>query len=364
MRAAAEQPERELLLGYEEALGYAVSGVVRDKDGISAALVMAQLAAAERARGRTLEQRLDAIAERFGRHATEPVTLVLEGADGLERMRAIMDGVRAHPPGALLGNEVVAIEDLRDGVRLPPSDVLVIHADGARVVIRPSGTEPKLKAYLEVIVDGDRAAAAARARPAPRPRSRRCSRRASGRRAGRSPSGRRPWRRPGPCPSASRAPARPGRAPPAPRSSACCWISFAASSADCLPSWTLSARSSALFWRSVDFCCRSSTVFWASLLSESPQAARPNAAAASRSARTRRGAGMRRPSHARRRLSRRARRGAGRVRRGRPRRRPGRAARRPARAPAASRRAGSSRAGSRSAGRRRSSPPAARRSSA
>ena len=136
-------------------------GVVRDKDGISAALVMAELAAAERARGRTLEQRLDAIAERFGRHATEPVTLVLEGADGLERMRAIMDGVRAHPPGALLGNEVVAIEDLRDGVRLPPSDVLVIHADGARVVIRPSGTEPKLKAYLEVIVDGDRAAAAA-----------------------------------------------------------------------------------------------------------------------------------------------------------------------------------------------------------
>ena len=129
MRAAAQQPERELLLGYEEALGYAVSGVVRDKDGISAALVMAQLAAAERARGRTLEQRLDAIAERFGRHATEPVTLVLEGADGLERMRAIMDGVRAHPPGALLGNEVVAIEDLRDGVRLPPSDVLVIHAE-------------------------------------------------------------------------------------------------------------------------------------------------------------------------------------------------------------------------------------------
>jgi len=161
MRAAAEQPERELLLGYEEALGYAVSGVVRDKDGISAALVMAQLAAAERARGRTLEQRLDAIAERFGRHATEPVTLVLEGADGLARMRAIMDGVRAHPPGALLGNEVVSIEDLRDGVRLPPSDVLVIHADGARVVIRPSGTEPKLKAYLEVVVDGDRGAAAA-----------------------------------------------------------------------------------------------------------------------------------------------------------------------------------------------------------
>jgi phosphomannomutase len=160
MRAAAEQPERPLLLGYEEALGYAVSDVVRDKDGISAALAMAQLAAGQRARGETLEQRLDAIAERYGRHATEPLTLVLEGADGLARMRAIMDRVRAHPPGALLGREVVAIEDLRDGVRLPPSDVLIIHADGARVVIRPSGTEPKLKAYLEVVVDGDRTAAA------------------------------------------------------------------------------------------------------------------------------------------------------------------------------------------------------------
>ena len=160
MRAAAEQPERPLLLGYEEALGYAVNDVVRDKDGISAALVMAQLAAACRARGETLEDRLDWIAERFGRHATEPVTLVLEGADGLARMRAIMDRVRAHPPGALLGREVVAIEDLRDGVRLPPSDVLILHADGARVVMRPSGTEPKLKAYLEVVVDGDRAAAA------------------------------------------------------------------------------------------------------------------------------------------------------------------------------------------------------------
>jgi len=159
MGAAAEQPERPLLLGYEEALGYAVSDVVRDKDGISAALVMAQLAAGQRARGETLEQRLDAIAERYGRHATEPLTLVLDGADGLARMRAIMDRVRAHPPGALLGREVVAIEDLRDGVRLPPSDVLIIHADGARVVIRPSGTEPKLKAYLEVVVDGDRTAA-------------------------------------------------------------------------------------------------------------------------------------------------------------------------------------------------------------
>jgi len=160
MRALGVAPDHRLLLGYEEALGYAVSDVVRDKDGISAALVLAQLAAEERRAGRTLEDRLDAIAARYGRHATAPVTLVLEGADGLERMREIMARVRAAPPAALLGRPVTAVEDLRDGARgLPPSDVLVLRADGARVVIRPSGTEPKLKAYLEVVVDGDRAAA-------------------------------------------------------------------------------------------------------------------------------------------------------------------------------------------------------------
>jgi phosphomannomutase len=162
MRALADHPGRRLLLGYEEALGYAVSDVVRDKDGISAALVLAQLAAEERQAGRTLEQRLDAIAARYGRHATEPVTLHLEGAGWQERMRAIMAAVRARPPATLLGNPVTGVEDLdADDARLPRSDVLILRAEGARVVIRPSGTEPKLKAYLEVVVDGDRAAARA-----------------------------------------------------------------------------------------------------------------------------------------------------------------------------------------------------------
>ena len=163
MRAVAEAPEHRLRLGYEEALGYAVSDVVRDKDGISAALVMAQLAAQEKRAGRTLGDRLDDIARRFGRHATEPVTVELAGADGAERRERIMAALRSDPPVTLLGRPVTGIEDLRDGARgLPPSDVLILRAEGARVVIRPSGTEPKLKAYLEVVVDGpDRAAAAA-----------------------------------------------------------------------------------------------------------------------------------------------------------------------------------------------------------
>ena len=88
MRAVAAAPEQRLLLAYEEALGYAVSDVVRDKDGISAALVMAQLAATEKRAGRTLTDRLEAIAARYGAHATDQVTLELEGADGQERMRA------------------------------------------------------------------------------------------------------------------------------------------------------------------------------------------------------------------------------------------------------------------------------------
>ena len=87
MRAVAEAPEHRLLLAYEEALGYAVSDVVRDKDGISAALVMAQLAATEKRAGRTLHDRLEAIAKRYGAHATDQLTLELEGADGQARMR-------------------------------------------------------------------------------------------------------------------------------------------------------------------------------------------------------------------------------------------------------------------------------------
>jgi phosphomannomutase len=162
MRAVAAAPDRRLLLAYEEALGYAVSGVVRDKDGISAALVVAQLAAAERRAGRTLADRLDAIAARFGRHATDQVTVELEGSAGLERARAIMAALRRDPPATLLGRPVAWTEDVQAGVRrypdgreepsgLPRADVMVVQGDGARVVVRPSGTEPKLKVYLEVV---------------------------------------------------------------------------------------------------------------------------------------------------------------------------------------------------------------------
>ena len=171
MRAVAAAPEHRLVLGYEEALGYAVFDGVRDKDGISAALVIAQLAAHERQAGRTLADRLEAIAARFGRHATAPIALELTGAGGRAAMRGIIARVRERPPAVLLGRPLTCVDDVATGVRrhadgreepleLPRSDVLVLRAEGARVVIRPSGTEPKLKVYLEVVVDGDRRAAA------------------------------------------------------------------------------------------------------------------------------------------------------------------------------------------------------------
>ena len=133
----------DLRYGYEEALGYAVEpALVRDKDGISAAVLIADLAASLRAEGRTLLDRLDDLAAEFGVHATDQVSVRV---DDLGRIATLMRRLRAAPPTTLLGHPVDTVADL-----LPEADVVRLHAGRCRVVIRPSGTEPKLKAYLEV----------------------------------------------------------------------------------------------------------------------------------------------------------------------------------------------------------------------
>ena len=160
-RPIVERPDRRYLLGYEEALGYCVGDRVRDKDGISAALVMAELVAGARARGETLWDRLDRLAARLGVYLTGPVTLTFAGDDGVARRSAAMAAAAADPPAALAGVAVADVEDLSKGLHLPPTDGVVWHlADRSRVIVRPSGTEPKLKAYVEVIepVGGDHAA--------------------------------------------------------------------------------------------------------------------------------------------------------------------------------------------------------------
>lgn len=141
-----------LSYGYEEALGYCVDpGSVRDKDGMSAALLVAELAAQVKASGRTLADELDDLDRRYGVHETGQVSVRV--AD-LAKITSVMRQLRDHPPTSLGGRAVESIDDLAHrGRELPPTDALRYHLEGdARVVVRPSGTEPKLKCYLEVVV--------------------------------------------------------------------------------------------------------------------------------------------------------------------------------------------------------------------
>ncbi len=135
----------DVLLGYEEALGYCVGNAVRDKDGIAAGLVVAELAASHAAEGKTLLDALDAIAERWGVFASRQMSVA--------KSPTMMHALRAAPPVRIGGEPVVAITDYIGGGRLPPSDVLAFHlASGGRIVVRPSGTEPKAKFYFDVRV--------------------------------------------------------------------------------------------------------------------------------------------------------------------------------------------------------------------
>ena len=153
-----------LRFGYEEALGYCVDpDSVRDKDGISAALLVAELAATLAAEGRSLLDLLDDIAREHGLHATDQLSVRVQD---LALIDAAMARLRSDPPVSLGGFAVIAAEDLAQGVGgLPPTDGLRYHlAEHGRVVVRPSGTEPKVKCYLEVVVPvaGDDVAAARR----------------------------------------------------------------------------------------------------------------------------------------------------------------------------------------------------------
>ncbi|MGY1772229.1 phospho-sugar mutase [Blastococcus sp. SYSU D00813] len=143
----AGEPGQPLVFGYEEALGYAVApDVVRDKDGISAALAVALLAAELEGSGRTLLDRLDELAREHGLFATGQLSVRVED---LSVISGAMARLRAHPPATLLGRPVTATDLAHED---PPVDAVRLLGDGVRVVVRPSGTEPKLKAYLETVV--------------------------------------------------------------------------------------------------------------------------------------------------------------------------------------------------------------------
>jgi phosphomannomutase len=141
-----------LAFGYEEALGYCVDPAhVADKDGVSAALLVVELVAALKARGRTVHDVLDDLAVEHGLHATDQLSVRV--AD-LALIPDAMARLRSAPPVEVAGLAVERFEDLEAGVDgLPPTDgVRMRLAEGTRVIVRPSGTEPKLKCYLEVVV--------------------------------------------------------------------------------------------------------------------------------------------------------------------------------------------------------------------
>ncbi|MEU1073924.1 MULTISPECIES: phospho-sugar mutase [unclassified Streptomyces] len=141
----------DLRYGYEEALGYCVDPEgVRDKDGITAALLVAELASVLKEQGRTLQDLLDDLAVRHGLHATDQLSVRVED---LSVISDAMRRLRENPPTSLAGLAVTRAEDLTEGTEeLPPTDGLRYYLEGARVIVRPSGTEPKLKCYLEVVV--------------------------------------------------------------------------------------------------------------------------------------------------------------------------------------------------------------------
>ena len=156
-----ESQGTRFVFGFEEALGYSVGDLVRDKDGVSAAVLFAELAAVCRAQGTSVLAYLADLYRRFGYYASVQRNMVLEGTAGAAKIATMMSHLRAHPPWSIGDRPVRERRDYAAGVRvhadgtserlgLPASDVLgYLLEGGTRIVIRPSGTEPKLKYYID-----------------------------------------------------------------------------------------------------------------------------------------------------------------------------------------------------------------------
>lgn len=143
-----------MAFAYEEAIGYCVdSKTVSDKDGISAAMALAQLASELAANGQTIHDRLQEIWKMIGFHATEQISIRVEN---IKLVGAVLEKFRTIPPSEIAGFKVTQIDDLaKPSGALPPTDGLRIWLGDIRVIVRPSGTEPKLKCYIEVISEDE-----------------------------------------------------------------------------------------------------------------------------------------------------------------------------------------------------------------
>lgn len=151
----------QYIMAYEESYGYMVGDYVRDKDAVTAAVLVAEMAAYYYDRGMTLKQAMDSLYEKYGYFGEKTINLVMPGLDGLKNMRAIMADLRKDPPKAIGGEKVLRMRDYQDGsvfvtglgkvetMELKGSNVLYFElADGTAFIVRPSGTEPKIKVYI------------------------------------------------------------------------------------------------------------------------------------------------------------------------------------------------------------------------
>ena len=162
-----EREGARFVFGYEEALGYTAGTVARDKDGVGAAVIFAEMVAAAKARGETIPSYLRRIRDEFGHFVARQKSITLPGAAGAERIKEIMASLRRAPPRELASVGVASFWDLEGRQRkhadgrveemktLVPNDtVIMVLEDGSRIAVRPSGTEPKIKLYLEVAERG------------------------------------------------------------------------------------------------------------------------------------------------------------------------------------------------------------------
>ena len=160
---SAGEPER-FLMGFEESCGYLTGMHVRDKDAVTASLILTEMAAWYAVQGMTLFDALEALYRKYGFYGEKTHNLVMPGLDGLEKMAQLMRDLRADPPAAIAGVEVLRRKDYTDGsvidcrtgeksaMELSGSNVLRYElADGTTILVRPSGTEPKIKVYVLTI---------------------------------------------------------------------------------------------------------------------------------------------------------------------------------------------------------------------
>ena len=161
-----ESGQGKVIFSYEESYGYMLGDYVRDKDAVTASLMLTEMAAWYAGQGMTLYDALQALFAKYGHYGEKTLNLVMPGLDGLKKMAALMDGLRKQPPADIGGTQVVCRKDYQDGsvvdvktgekttMELSGSNVLRFElADGTSVLVRPSGTEPKVKVY--VLTRGD-----------------------------------------------------------------------------------------------------------------------------------------------------------------------------------------------------------------